>query len=53
MGMAAFRINEEERQAREAGAAEQVAECPMPTPEPESEAPKATTVTAKKTTAKG
>jgi hypothetical protein len=57
MGMAAFRVNDEERRAREAGAAEQVAECPMPTPEaapePEAEAPKATTVTAKKTTAKG
>jgi hypothetical protein len=51
MGMAAFRVNEEERQAREAEAAEQVAECPMPAPEP-AEAPKATTVTAKKTTAK-
>lgn len=57
MGMAAFRVNDEERRAREAGAAEQVAECPMPAPEaapePEPEAPKATTVTAKKTTAKG
>lgn len=53
MGMAAFRVNDEERRAREAGAAEQVAECPVPTPEPEAEAPKATTVTAKKTAAKG
>lgn len=51
MGMAAFRVNDEERQAREAEATEQVAECPMPASEPE--APKATTVTAKKTTAKG
>lgn len=51
MGMAAFRINDEERQARGSEATEQVAECP--TPELEAEATKAATVTAKKSTSKG
>jgi hypothetical protein len=53
MGMAAFRINEEEREAREAEATEQAAECSVPAAEPESK--KTTTVTAKKpvATAKG
>lgn len=46
MGMAAFRVNEEERQAREASV-EETPECPMPDPEPK----KTTTVTAKKSTA--
>lgn len=49
MGMAAFRVNDEERLAREAGSVDKAEECP--TPEPEE--PKATTVTAKKTTSKG
>ena len=52
MGMAAFRVNEEERLAKEEAAA-QAAECPMPEPQAESEEPKATTVTAKKSTSKG
>jgi hypothetical protein len=54
MGMAAFRVNDEERRALEAEAAEQVAECPMPTAD-EPEPKKTTTVTAKKpaATAKG
>lgn len=46
MGMAAFRISEEERQAREAQASEVAPECPMPEPEPE--ATKTATVAAKK-----
>ena len=49
MGMAAFRVNEEERLALEAESTQKVEECPMPEPE-ES---KATTVTAKKTVSKG
>lgn len=48
MGMAAFRINEEERQALEAQASEVTPECPMPEPEPEPEAAKTATVAAKK-----
>ena len=52
MGMASFRIAEQERQEREAQAAAPV-ECPMPEPAAE-EAPKAATVTAKaRTTSKG
>lgn len=49
MGMAAFRINEEERLAREAGSAEKEEEVSAPEPEE----PKATTVTAKKPASKG
>lgn len=50
MGMAAFRINDEERRALEAEAAEQVAECPISAVD-EPEPKKTTTVTAKKPTA--
>lgn len=53
MGMAAFRVNEEERQAREENAADKAAESPAPKPQAEAEAPKATTVTAKKSISKG
>lgn len=53
MGMAAFRVNDEERQTLGAQAVEQAAEDPKPEQEPEAEAPKATTVTAKRSTSKG
>lgn len=49
MGMAAFRVNEEERLALEAESANKAEECPVPEPEE----PKATTVTARKTVSKG
>jgi hypothetical protein len=51
MGMAAFRVNEEERLGKEEKAVDQAAESTEP--KPEAEAPKATTVTARKTTSKG
>ena len=46
MGMAAFRVNEEERQAIAEEATEKVADTQKPEPEPES--PKTTTVATKK-----
>jgi hypothetical protein len=53
MGMASFRIAEEQRRQQEAEQAAP-AECPMPAAETAEEAPKATTVTAKaKSTTKG